>query len=177
MKPDLTKGFECYVDADWAGNWSQGQAHDTASVLSRSGYIITYAGCPILWGSKMQSLVALSTTEAEYIALSTALREVINLMNLLEELKGRDFPLPFDKPNIRCKTFEDNQACLTIATEPKMRPRTKHLAVRFHHFRQHVKDGKINIEYVDTKNQVADIFTKPLPREAFRHLRLKMMGW
>ena len=83
LRPDKSKGLECFVDADWAGSWTQASSHDPLSTHSRTGFIITYAGCPILWKSKMQSLIALSTTEAEYIALSTALREVIAIINLL----------------------------------------------------------------------------------------------
>jgi ribosome-interacting GTPase 1 len=125
----------------------------------------------------MQSLIALSTTEAELIALSTALREVISMMNLLKELREHGIPVPFTKPNVRCKVFEDNAACIKVAKEPKLRPRTKHLAVQLFHFRHHVHNGDINIEYVDTKNQIADIFTKPLARDAFIRLRKMFMRW
>ena len=125
----------------------------------------------------MQSLVALSTTEAEYIALSAALREVIGLMNLLEELQNRGFHIPFLKPTVKCKTFEDNASCIQVATQPKMRPRTRHLAARLHHFRQKVLDGKIEIVYCPSKENIADIFTKALEKPAFEYLRTKLMGW
>ena len=110
FQPNLKDGFKCYVDADWAGNWLKTRPNDKTGALSRTGYIITYANCPIVWGSKMQSLVALSTTEAELIAMSTALREVIHLQNLLLELCGCNFPIPFTKPQVVCRTFEDNAA-------------------------------------------------------------------
>ena len=113
----------------------------------------------------MQSLIALSTTEAEYIALSTALREVIAIMNLLNEIKGRGFTVYHPTPRIVCKVFEDNQSCIKIATNHKTRPRTKHLSVRLHHFRSHIVDKSITIEHISTKEQVADMFTKPLPRD------------
>ena len=110
--------------------------------LSRTGYVLTYANCPIMWGSKMQSLVALSTTEAELIALSTALWEVIHLQNLLLELRGCNFPIPFTKPQVVCRTFEDNAACIEVAqSDHKIRPRTKHISVRLFHFRDHVEKG------------------------------------
>ena len=94
FKPNLKDGFKCYVDADWDGNWLKTCPNDKTGALSRTGYIITYTNCPIVWGSKMQSLVALSTTEAELIAMSTTLREVIHLQNLLLELRGCNFPIP-----------------------------------------------------------------------------------
>jgi hypothetical protein len=177
LKPDLTKGFECFVDADWAGTWHQDHTDDPSTAHSRTGYVISYAGCPIMWGSKMQTLIALSTTEAELIALSTALREVIAMMNLLKELKERGVPVPFTQPVVKCKVFEDNVGALELAKQPKMRPRTKHLSVRLHHFRDHVRRGDITIQHISTKDQLADQFTKPLPRDQFVHLRKGVLGW
>ena len=119
----------------------------------------------------MQSLVALSTTEAEIIALSTAWREVIHLQNLLQELWAYAFPIPFIKAQNHCRTFEDNAACIEVATsEAKIRPRTKHLAIRLFHFRDHIEKGLISIEHVPSHDQLADIFTKPLPHQQFRNL-------
>jgi hypothetical protein len=177
LKPDPTRGLECFVDADWAGSWQHRSSADPLSAHSRTGYVIMYAGCPIIWASKMQSLVALSTTEAEYIALSSSLREVIYVINLLNELQGRGFRMNNATPVVKCKVFEDNRSCLEIATNHRTRPRTKHLSVRLHHFRSHVMAKTINIEHVSTKEQVADIFTKPLPRDQFRKLRAPLMGW
>lgn len=178
FKPNLQDGFKCFVDADWAGNWNKDQPNELAGTLSRTGYIIMYAGCPIVWGSKMQTLVALSSTEAEIIALSTALREVIHLQHLLRELRNFGIPIPLTKSQIHCRTFEDNAACIEVATsEPKIRPRTKHLAVRLFHFRQHVENGDISIHHVNTGSQLADIFTKPLPRVQFKHLRDQILSW
>jgi KUP system potassium uptake protein len=136
-----------------------------------------YAGCPILWASKMQSLIALSTTEAEYIALSTALREVIAILNLMQELKGRNFVFHSHPAKVRCRVFEDNKSCIEIATNHRTRPRTKHLSVRLHHFRHHVLNKTINIEHISTKEQIADMFTKPLARDQFAKLREKLMHW
>ena len=102
----------------------------------------------MLWGSKLQNLVALSTTESEIIALSTALREVITIMNLLKELRGYHIAVPFTQPQIRCKVFDDNAACIEVCKERKLRPRTKHLAVRLFHFRQYVESDEIVIKHV-----------------------------
>ena len=76
-RPDITRGLECYVDADFAGGWKDGNHDSPESVLSRTCFVIMYAGCPITWGSKLQTEIALSTTESEYIALSSAILEVI----------------------------------------------------------------------------------------------------
>ena len=93
-----------------------------------------------MWGSKMQSLVALSTTEAELIALSTTLREVIHLQKLLLELHGCNFPIPFTKPQDVCHTFEDSATCIEVVqSENKIHPRTKHISVHLFHFCGHVE--------------------------------------
>ena len=177
LRPDRSRGLECYVDADFAGNWHNRSSHDPISSHSRTGYVICYAGCPITWSSKLQPLIALSTTEAEYIALSTALREVIAIQNLIQELRSLGFPICSSIPRMHCRVFEDNQSCIEIATNHKTRPRTKHLSVRLHHFRSHVVNKNISIEYISTKHQLGDIFTKGLPREQHRYLRNKLMGW
>ncbi len=72
-KPDKSKGMEYYIKADFAGGWSQADAENADNVLSRTGYILMYADCPILWVSCLQTEIALSTAEAEYIALSQSL--------------------------------------------------------------------------------------------------------
>ena len=119
LKPDKTRGLECHVDADFAGAWTQHSSLDPLSCHSRTGFMISYAGCPILWKSKVQSLIALSTTEAEYIALSSALREVITIIHLLDDLKSNALPIHGSTPIVKCRTFEDNMSCLNLATNHK----------------------------------------------------------
>ena len=177
FKPDKSRGLECFVDADWAGAWKHRSSNDPMSAHSRTGFVIMYMGCPILWKSSMQSLIALSTTEAEYIALSTALREVINVIHLLQELQKFKFYVHNNRPTIQCRTFEDNMSCIKLATDHRNHPRTKHLAIRLHHFRSHVINKTISIEHISTKNQIADLFTKPLPKSSFTTLSSKVMGW
>jgi hypothetical protein len=88
FRPNPKKGFECDCDADFSGNWNNAfAAVDPSTAKSRSGWIIFFAGCPVSWASKLQSNVALSTTEAQYIAMSQSLREVIPVMNLLQETR------------------------------------------------------------------------------------------
>ena len=174
--PDISKGLECYVDADFAGGWTNADAEDAENVLSRTGMVIMYANCPIYWFSRLQTEIALSTAESEYIALSAALRAVIPCMTMMEEI-NEVFPLHIDKPNFVCKVHEDNQSCIKMATGTKFSPRTKHIALKYHHFRSHVKKGRINIRYKPSEEQLADILTKPLPNEAFFTLRYMLCGW
>ena len=113
--PDISKGLECYVDADFAGGYSPETADDADNLLSRTGMVIMYANCPIYWRSSLQTEIALSTAQAEYIALSSALRVVLPLMTMMEEIDAV-FPLHIHKPNFICKVHEDNQSCIKMAT-------------------------------------------------------------
>ena len=176
MKPDLSKGVECFVDASFAGDWARERSDDPLTVLSRTGYVIFYMNCPVIWVSKMQTEIALSTTESEYIALSQSLRDVIPFMNVVRELNPL-FDSSVPKPTIMCQLFEDNNGALTLAKDPKYRPRTKHIALKYHHFRSYVKRGEIEILPIDTKDQLADQFTKALDEQTFVFLRSKLMGW
>jgi hypothetical protein len=109
FKPDSTKGFECYCDADFSGLWNKAFAPvDPSTSKSRSGWIIFYAECPVCWASKLQSQVAMSTTDAEYIAMSQALPDVIPSMGLLQEMREQDFKVLCTEPYVYCKVFEDN---------------------------------------------------------------------
>jgi hypothetical protein len=86
-----------------------------------------YGGCPIIWASKLQSEIALYTTEAEYLALSTAIRNTIPLMRLVNKLTDK-LQLPMDTiPTVYCKAFEDTSGAVELPNVPKMRPRTKHI--------------------------------------------------
>ena len=79
---------------------------------------------------------------------------------------------------IRCKVFEDNSGALELAKEKKYRPRTKHMNIRLHHYRAYVDDSKeVTIHKIDTKDQPADLLTKPLNEQDFARHRLTMMGW
>ena len=178
MRPDYSKSFEVYADADFAGNWFKSTAmEDPSTAKSRSGYVIMYLGCPVYWGSKLQTQVALSTCEAEYISLSQALRDAIPIMELMKEMENKGISDKYETPVIHCKAFEDNSGALEIAKLPKMRPRTKHINNIYHHFRSYVKEGHITVHPITSKNQIADLFTKPLAQNLFVPLRIKLMGW
>ena len=144
--------------------------------MSRTGYVIKYANCNIIWCSKLQTEIALSTTESEYITLSQSLRDTLPLMELLREIRNA-IPSPENISKIYYTVFEDNKGCIELAIAPRMRPRTKHIALKYHHFRRYVTDKLIDILPIDTKEQLADIFTKPLDEVLFLYLREKQSGW
>ena len=178
LKPDRTKSLEVFADADFSGNWNITTAADDASTAkSRTGYIILYAGCPIVWQSKLQTQCALSTTEAEYISLSQSLRTVIPIINLIEEMKSNNISTISTAPTVFCKAFEDNSGALELAKSPKLTPRTKHINITYHHFREAVRLRIIQLFPISTVNQLEDIYTKPLPRDLFVKFRKIIMGW
>jgi hypothetical protein len=163
LKPDISKSFELHVDCDFASNWvKEDTMNDPSTAKSRIGYIISYAGCPIVWASKLQTEVVLSTTECKYVGLSESLRIAIVIMNLLKEMKEHGVDLPKTTPVVYCKLFEDNAGAIHLANAPKMRPRTWHINQKYHHFGEWFKSGFVDILPIDTAEQPADLLTKPL---------------
>ena len=170
FNPSNTSYLDCYVDADFAGMYKVEDPDDPISVKSRTGYVLMFAGSPLLWSTKLQSEIALSTTEAEYIALSQSMRDLIPSREPLNEvLKILQYSAP-DQSKTISTVFEDNNGALELAKCPRMRP-------KYHHFREHVMSGNIKVESIDTSVQVADIFTKPLTRTKFETLRKLLLGW
>ena len=138
---------------------------------------VFYLGIPIMWASQLQTEIALSTMEAEYVGLSMALRKVIPIIELLQELKERKFNIGTTKPIITCTVFEDNEGAATMARTPKMRPRTKHINIKYHHFNSFVDRDIIGIESIDSEEQPADMMTKPLNKATLMKHRARTMGW
>ena len=123
FKPDPGKGSICFCDTDFLGLWNKTFATvNLSTAKSQSGWIIFYAGCPVSWASTLQSQVALSNNEAEYIAMSMALRDVIPVMELLDEMKGRNFQVLCTHLIVYCKIFENNSGALELAHLPKLCP-------------------------------------------------------
>ena len=176
--PNLSAGLDCFVDADFAGLWGHEDDQDPVSVKSRTGYTLTLFGCPIIWASKLQTEITLSSTAAEYVAFSMAMRELLPMRALLNEL-GSKLHLNFLTTSlVRSTVFEDNQGCLSLVNVPKMSTKNKYLALKYHFFRSHIGESKgIVARYVQTTEQQADIFTKGLPADQFRHIRKLLIGW
>ena len=146
MQPDPSKGFENYCDADFSGAWNKEFAPDDPSTAkSCSGWIIFYAGCPIIFPSKLQGMVALLTTEAECVTLLQSLRDVLPIMALVSEMKERKFRVICTEPYVYCKSFEDNSGALELAMLPKLCPQSKHININCHHFREHVHKGLVKM--------------------------------
>ena len=181
IKPDLNRSYECFVDASFAGEWDKHRTQqaitDPNTARSRTGYVIMYAGVPITWGSRLQVEVCLSSCEAEMVALSQATRENIYLLRLMADAKSHGIDMNFSNAKIHCKVLEDNTGTVTIATEPKIRPRTKHLNQKYWHFIQFLRQGLMSISWISTENQLADLLTKPLNDIAFHKFTAAICGW
>lgn len=144
-----------YSDADWAGDHNDRR--------STTGYIFKLAECPISWSSKKQQTVALSTTEAEYMALSAAAQEATWLQQLLLDLRIE---------TAKCVTIlEDNQGCIALAKNPVFHSRSKHLDIRHHFVREKLVGGTLKLVYCPSEEMVADILTKPLSNAKFQLLK------
>jgi hypothetical protein len=178
FKPSSDLQLDCYVDADFAGLWNYERDQDPVCVKSRTGYVMTLGGCPILWNSKLQTEIALSTTESEYVGLSQAMRALIPLRRLLLEI-GTEMQLPGIKGAvIKSTVFEDNNGAIATATAVKMTPRIKHIAVKYHFFKSHINEKSgISLAKIDTNLQKADIFTKGLSPQKFAEIRKLLCGW
>ena len=149
-----------YSDADWGGR---------ADRKSTSGVCFTLAGCAIYWRSRTQRVVALSTAEAELIALTEAVKEAMHIGYL-----SREFT-PGAKKQQPLFIYCDNQAAIIISSETRFSERTKHIDIRYFFCREKVEDGSVSIKFVPSQANLADFFTKPLLRVIFEVLR-EMLG-
>ena len=171
--------MDVYVDSDFMGLYGKEARSDPTNVKSRTGYVICLNDCPIIWTSKLQDGIALSTMMAEYYALSYAMREVLPLRNLIFAVAtglGID-----DKTLTTFKTtvWEDNNGALSLANlDPGQHtPRSKFYDVKVHWFRSYLKPNNIEVVKIKTEEQLADLFTKALKKDTFETLRKLLLGW
>ena len=163
-----TKPADCanllwgYVDSDWAGC--------PDSRKSTSGYVLMLNGAAISWKSKRQSVVALSSAEAEFVAASSMVQEVIYIRKFLETL---GFPQADPTP-----VFEDNRTCIAWSEgSVGGSDRAKHIDLRAHFVHDAVEHGVLKLTTIASVSNVADQLTKPLGAASLLDLRKKMMGY
>jgi hypothetical protein len=144
-----------FTDADWARD--PDSRHSTSRILYKLGT------APIAWSSKLQPSVSLSSTKAEYHVLSEATRNITYLCRLFSELNiAEDGPT-----SIYC----DNLSSIRLVKNPIMHTQTKHFSLHNHHVREKSEDGTIQVHFIPSKQQQADLFTKPLAPQQFIHNR------
>jgi len=143
-----------YADANYAG--------DKKTLKSTSGWVVMKNGAAINWSSKLQSILALSTTEAEIMAASSAAQEVAYLLRWHEDVET-----PITEP---ITIYNDNSGAVALAHNPVFHARTKHLGIKQLFVRELVKDKSVTVKHLSTKKMIADGLTKPMTRD--QHYRL-----
>ena len=147
-----------YIDADWAS--CVDEKKNTSGGAFYLGKIL------VAWLSKKQTSISLSTAEAEYIAAAACCTQVMWMKQTLQDMK-----VSIDEPiSIKC----DNTSAISISKNLVLHSKTKHIPIKYHFLREQVVQKVVKLEYVPTKEQTADIFTKPLAREPFEYLRNKL---
>ena len=150
--------IQAFTDEDWAESVDDRK--------STSGATFYLGGCLVSWLRKKQTSISLSTAEAEYIAAASCCTQVLWMKKILQDLQ-----VQFSEP---IPIFCDNTSAISISKNPIMHSKTKHIPIKYHFVREQVAEKNIKLEYVCTKEQIVDIFTKPLPREAFEYIRKKL---
>eukprot|EP00253_Pinus_taeda_P007826 PITA_07826 len=150
--------IQAFTDVDWA--------RSVDDCKSTSGAAFYLGGCLVSWLRKKQTSISLSTVEAEYVAATAYCTQVLWMKQTLQDLQ-----VQFSEP---IPIFCDNTSAINISKNPVMHSKTKHIPIKYHFVREQVAEKNIKLEYVGTKEQIVDIFTKPLPREAFEYLRQKL---
>ena len=155
---DTNITLHAYIDADWAGSIDDRK--------STSGGAFYMGSRLVSWFNKKQSSIALSTVDVEYVAAASCCTQLLWMMQTLQEIQITCTP-PI---SILC----DNTSAISISKNPVMHSKTKNIPIKYHFLREQVLEQNIKLEYVPSKEHVADIFTKPLPRETFEYLRQKL---
>ncbi len=149
-----------YCDSDHTG--------DLEDRKSTSGFVLMLNNCPIHWSSKKQKAVTKSTCEAEIMSCGLAITEMIWFRNLLIELSI----FKNEKGIIYC----DNRAATIIANQDLANTRTKHIAVNFYFVKEAIDEGKVDIKWISSQDQLADIFTKDLGKNLFKSFSSMLLG-
>ena len=178
INPEANRfNLDLYVDADFCGLFGREDPRDPNSVRSRTGYIAMLCGWPIIWKSALQTHLSQSTLEAEYSALSSALRVFLPLKKLILEMIERTKCKSLEGVRLHATVFEDNQSTYFLATNQRITSRTKYLLAKWHWFWDEYNKGEFSIVKCPTDQQRSDYLTKALPKVAFEQNREAVQGW
>ena len=149
--------LRAYSDADFAG--------DVDTRRSTNGFVTLINGTAVSWTSQLQKYVALSTTEAEFVAASEGAKELVWLTRLLSEIGKRD-----ETPTL----FVDNASAIKLVKNPEFHKRSKHIAVRYYFVRELYQKGDIDLDFVRSEDQLKDMFSKALNSVKFKTMCYKI---
>ena len=150
FNPSKKMVVDYYADANFAGLWGHEIPQDPICARSRTGFVVTFVNYPLLWVSKLQTEIPLYTLHSEYVALSHSVRALLPLKSLTKEVIDN---LGIDSEKLKFVSnstiYEENNGAIVVATSPRMTPSSKHIAVKYHWFRQHVGN-----EFFDSEDQI-----------------------
>ena len=175
MRPTGKLDLDLFVDADFCGLFSTEDHKSSNSARSRTGFIIKLSGCPLFWHTKLQSSITCSTTEAEYVALSSSLKTLLPIKRMILEVFRFLNITSAVATSIRARVFEDNQSAFYLATNHRLTNRTRYFLNKWHWFWDHADE--FTIFKVDTHDQDADFLGKALSRQLFEDNRFRVQGW
>ena len=120
----------------------------------------------VTWTSKKQTCTSQSIVEEKYVAATINCTNIVWIKNLLKGMKEEITKLVI--------LYSDNTSAIKISKNLVMHAKTKHIVIKYHYVRELVEDKQVKMEYIHTKDQIADIFTKPLPKDSYEYLRGKL---
>ena len=169
--------MDCYGDGDFAGVLGNKNPQDPICDSSRTVFLVTFDNCPLLWVSKIQTEIALSTLHSDYVSLSHSVRALLPLKSLIKEvIDNLGIDCEYLKFVSRSTVHEENNRAIFVETSPRMTPSSKHIDVKYHWFRQHVAKEFV-IQKIESENRKSDIFTKGLQGQIFVRIRKLLCGW
>jgi hypothetical protein len=171
INPTRELTIDAYPDADFAEMYGHKKPTDPACAKSRSGFVIVFAGVPVLWKSKLQTQTALSTMEAKVIALGACMKELIPIMDMVQ-LLAVAVGIPAGDVNMRVSVHEDNSGALVLAETlpPQFTPHSKYYATKTIWFHEEINRCGIKLLKIETSEQLGDMFTKGLAKPMFEYL-------
>lgn len=152
-----TSDLAAFIDSDYAGDM------DMEDSKSTSGYMFMMCRGAVAWSSRKQPIVTLSTTETEFVSTAACTCQAIWIRRVLKEIGH----LQVESTVLMC----DNASTIKLSKNPVLHGRSKHISIRFHFLRDLTKDGVVKLLFCGTRDQLADLMTKPLKLEAFQRLR------
>ena len=150
--------LKAYTNVDWGGNIDD--------MKSTNGGALFLGRTLVTWTSKKKICTSQYTSEAEYVAAAINCTNIVWIKHLLKGMKEE-----ITKPMI---LYCDNTSAINISKNPMMHAKIKHIAIKYHYVREMVEDKHVKMEYIHSKEHIANIFTKPLPKDAFEYLRGKL---
>jgi hypothetical protein len=177
VKVCLEFKLNLHVDADFCGLFGREESRDPNSVRSRTGYVISLSGWPIVWKSQLQTHISQSTLEAEYAACSHALKTFLPIKWLVQEMIEKTKCRSLENSTVHATVFEDNQGAYYLVTNQKITNRTRYFLAKWHWFWEHFNNKEFDVLKCPTTEQYADYLTKSLPKEGFEANRRAIQGW